>query len=224
MRAEKVLRPFVIPVRELPTHRTFSLSAKFVEETMHGLPMRAAMSPDDAAANIGEGHAEFDLYIEGTHVFVNGPFTGHVYVACSRCLGPAKLDLDDNLRVTFMPHAELPSEDELLDEPATSKPYGGKGKGKAKDAEIEVADSSEVDGDPVAAGDLDLFGYDGENVDLEPLFREQFVLAVPYAPVCSEDCLGLCPQCGIDRNHTTCVCEKPMDPRLSGLKSLKLPS
>jgi uncharacterized protein len=222
MRAEKAQRPFVIPVRELPTHRTFSLSARFVEETMQGLPMRAAMSAEDAAANIGEGSAEFDLYIEGTHVFVNGPFNGHVYVACSRCIGPAKLDLDEHLRVTFMPHAELPSDDDMLDEPAQSKPYGGKGKGKSKDEDVPT--TTEAEGDPVAAGDLDLFGYDGENVDLEPLFREQFVLAVPYAPVCSQDCLGLCPQCGIDRNHGSCQCEKPIDPRLSGLKSLKLPS
>ena len=41
---------------------------------------------------------------------------------------------------------------------------------------------------------------------------------------CREDCKGLCPQCGIDRNTDTCNCEKPIDPRLAALKGLKLPS
>ena len=58
----------------------------------------------------------------------------------------------------------------------------------------------------------------------EPLLREQFVLAVPYAPLCSETCKGLCPQCGIDLNSHTCACQKPIDPRLAALKGLKLPT
>jgi uncharacterized protein len=49
------------------------------------------------------------------------------------------------------------------------------------------------------------------------------VLAVPFAPLCREDCKGLCPQCGIDRNTGTCSCEPPIDPRLAALKGLKLP-
>ena len=48
------------------------------------------------------------------------------------------------------------------------------------------------DGAEVATEDLDLFPFDGDKIDLEPLFREQFVLAIPYAPLCREDCKGLC--------------------------------
>ncbi|HEY0870407.1 MAG TPA: YceD family protein, partial [Acidothermaceae bacterium] len=33
-------------------------------------------------------------------------------------------------------------------------------------------------------------------VDLEPLLRDAVVLALPLAPVCRDDCLGLCPDCG----------------------------
>jgi uncharacterized protein len=89
----------------------------------------------------------------------------------------------------------------------------------AEDAETEAEEGVEV-----GAEDLDVFAYDGEKVDLEPLFREQFVLAIPFAPLCSETCKGLCPQCGIDRNLETCACEAPIDPRLAALKGLKLPS
>ncbi|MCA9680433.1 MAG: DUF177 domain-containing protein, partial [Myxococcales bacterium] len=76
----------------------------------------------------------------------------------------------------------------------------------------------------LAAEDLDVFAYDGESVDLEPIVREQLVLAVPYAPLCKEDCRGLCPQCGIDRNVETCTCQPPGDPRFAALGALKLQS
>ena len=33
-------------------------------------------------------------------------------------------------------------------------------------------------------------------IDLEPVLRDAVVLALPLAPVCREDCLGLCPTCG----------------------------
>jgi uncharacterized protein len=58
---------------------------------------------------------------------------------------------------------------------------------------------------------------------LEPLVREQFILAVPFAPLCKDDCLGLCPTCGIDKNVESCACEKPIDPRFAALQGLKLP-
>ena len=66
-------------------------------------------------------------------------------------------------------------------------------------------------------------GEDGM-IDLAPLVREQFVLAVPYAPLCREDCQGLCPQCGADKNVAPCTCTRPADPRFAALAGVKLPS
>jgi uncharacterized protein len=37
---------------------------------------------------------------------------------------------------------------------------------------------------------------DGDFLNLEPAFRDAVVLALPLSPVCSEDCLGLCVDCG----------------------------
>lgn len=221
----RVVRPYLVPVRELPVHRAFTCSSSFVADSVKGLPMREALGApaDDPAA--GAGHGEFDIHIDGTHVFVVGPFKGHVIVACSRCVGPARLDIDEQLRVTFMPHSELPDDNAPEPEPEP-EPVRGKGR-KAKvvaGAEAEPVAEVEDKEEPLAEGDLDLFGYDGENIDLEPLFREQFVLAIPYAPLCQPDCQGLCSQCGTDLNKAKCTCEKPIDPRLSVLKSLKLPS
>lgn len=221
----RVVRPYLVPVRELPVHRAFTCSSTFVADSVKGLPMREALGPpvDDPAAGAGQG--EFDIQIDGTHVSVVGPFKGHVIVACSRCVAPARLDIDEELRVTFMPHSELPDDNAPEPEPEP-EPVRGKGRRAkpAAGAEAEPVVEVEEKEEPLAEGDLDLFGYDGENIDLEPLFREQFVLAIPYAPLCREDCQGLCSQCGIDLNTGKCTCEKPIDPRLSVLKSLKLPS
>lgn len=52
---------------------------------------------------------------------------------------------------------------------------------------------------------------------------EQFLLALPEAPLCSEDCKGLCPKCGINRNQGSCACARDEgDPRLAVLRNLKL--
>ncbi|GAA3124051.1 DUF177 domain-containing protein [Planomonospora alba] len=38
---------------------------------------------------------------------------------------------------------------------------------------------------------------DGDLLDLEPVFRDAVVLTLPLSPLCSEDCAGLCAECGI---------------------------
>ena len=54
-------------------------------------------------------------------------------------------------------------------------------------------------------------------VDLTDEMREAIVLALPTYPVCDEECKGLCPYCGINRNLESCSCEAPTDDRWSGL-------
>lgn len=188
--------PYQILVRDLPLSREIDVPASFIAEAMRGLPVREALGGTADDASSCAGHLQLDLYAEGVHVFANGRISGVVTVACSRCIEPMRISFDEPLRVTFLPSAELPSDEDEPDE----------------------------DGVAITEDDLDLFAYDGEVIDLEPLLREQFVLAVPYAPLCAEDCRGLCPQCGINRNQGTCTCEAPGDPRLAALKALKFPS
>ena len=55
-------------------------------------------------------------------------------------------------------------------------------------------------------------------VDLRESLRESTVLAFPQAPLCNEDCRGLCPDCGVDRNEIPCECaDQNHDPRWDGL-------
>jgi uncharacterized protein len=192
----KATSPYHVLVRDLPTHRRLEVPSERVSEWLRGHPMRDALGAPEIDPNAGHGVAELDLYLEGAHVFASGNFKGELVVACSRCVEPVRIPIEEALRVTFMPASELPDDEDDEDE-----------------------EGVEVDKE-----DLDLFPYDGEVVDLEPLLREQFVFAVPFAPLCREDCKGLCSQCGIDRNSATCTCEAPIDPRLAALKGLKLPS
>jgi uncharacterized protein len=45
---------------------------------------------------------------------------------------------------------------------------------------------------------------DIDRIDLEPMAREVVLLDLPLAPLCKDDCAGLCPECGVDRNINDC--------------------
>lgn len=73
----------------------------------------------------------------------------------------------------------------------------------------------------VGEEDLATAYYREGMIDLIELMREQFVLALPMKPLCSETCRGLCPQCGLNLNTSQCDCAPAWeDPRLAPLKSL----
>ncbi len=62
-----------------------------------------------------------------------------------------------------------------------------------------------------------------ERVDLDEIIREQIYLSLPMKSLCREDCLGLCPLCGIDLNNEKCRCRPEKgSPYFSKLKDLKL--
>ena len=70
--------------------------------------------------------------------------------------------------------------------------------------------------------DLSLSVFDGETIDVDELVREQLLLALPTRALCTEECKGLCPICGADRNADACACEtKEVDPRWGALKTMR---
>ncbi|MDE1154887.1 MAG: DUF177 domain-containing protein [Acidobacteriaceae bacterium] len=63
--------------------------------------------------------------------------------------------------------------------------------------------------------------YEQSGLRLEDAVREQVLLGLPGRTLCREDCKGLCPQCGVNRNTTACNCsEKPSDQRWNALAGL----
>ena len=180
---------------DLPAHRHIELPSTFVRETIEGLPLYTALERPAEDPEAGSATADLNLYTEGGNVFARGKLRGWLAAACSRCVASVKVPVDESISVTFMPRHQLPDE--------------------ATGPADEGADLTE--------DDLDVFPYDGEEIDLTALLREQLVLALPFAPLCTDDCKGLCPVCGTDLNQTTCSCDRtPIDPRLAALKDIKL--
>ena len=70
-------------------------------------------------------------------------------------------------------------------------------------------------------GDDDAYLVEHNFVDLAPLAHDAILLDLPLAPLCREDCKGLCAYCGIDRNEATCDCQAPVDPRWATLDGLQ---
>lgn len=66
-----------------------------------------------------------------------------------------------------------------------------------------------------------IFVHQGK-LDVDETLAEQILLELPSKHLCSEECKGLCPICGKDRNVSPCDCEnkKEIDPRLAKLATL----
>src|SRR5262245_7015903 len=70
--------------------------------------------------------------------------------------------------------------------------------------------------------DLSTAFYENDEIDPEQLMREQFYLALPMKPLCSEACHGLCPVCGTNLNLGACECKRDWDdPRLAPLREFR---
>jgi uncharacterized protein len=59
--------------------------------------------------------------------------------------------------------------------------------------------------------ELEVGFYSGEGVALVDVVTEQVILAMPMKVVCRDECLGLCPACGANRNLEGCHCPPPPD-------------
>jgi uncharacterized protein len=79
------------------------------------------------------------------------------------------------------------------------------------------------EGDETAEDDPDVYPIDASarDLDLRPAIRESFALAAPQFLACREDCQGLCPSCGADRNAGACHCPATTDSRWDALRSLR---
>lgn len=71
--------------------------------------------------------------------------------------------------------------------------------------ESDDAESSSEDDQEDEEG---IVQFQGGVIDLSPQIRDELLLALPIGPLCREDCAGICPTCGRNRNLTPCDCEK----------------
>jgi uncharacterized protein len=70
--------------------------------------------------------------------------------------------------------------------------------------------------------DVVLIPAGARELDMRSAVREEWLVAAPAFALCREDCKGLCPTCGIDRNTGTCACVPDSDARWDGLRDARI--
>lgn len=93
----------------------------------------------------------------------------------------------------------------------------------ADELHVVFADATDTE----VSDDPDVFRMDprSSELDLRPAIREQWLLSAPAFVECRENCQGLCPTCGADRNERDCGCAVgTSDPRWAALRTLREPS
>jgi len=68
--------------------------------------------------------------------------------------------------------------------------------------------------------DLDMEFYKGNEIDVRLIIQSQITLSIPFNPLCRQDCKGLCPHCGVNKNKDTCECpqDEIVNPVMSAIK------
>jgi uncharacterized protein len=146
------------------------------------------------------------------HEHVSGRLPG-LAVSASRVPDDADVSLDVML--------ESVREGGLLATGAAVAPWTGECRRclKAIDGEVRASFQELFEHEPTE-GDSYPLGH--EQVDLEPLAREVVLLELPQAPLCTEDCPGLCPRCGVDLNEAPDHShDEDRDPRWAALDALR---
>ncbi|HVO96627.1 MAG TPA: DUF177 domain-containing protein [Bryobacteraceae bacterium] len=70
-------------------------------------------------------------------------------------------------------------------------------------------------------GEAEMGFFEGDGLKLNDVLREFVLLTLPMQRVCSEDCKGICPECGQNRNKNKCACQTAsVDDRWAALKKL----
>jgi uncharacterized protein len=165
------------------------------------LDEQLAAEPATGFRCAGPSHLNARLTRIGRNVLVEGSFVALLRGECRRCLKPVELTATVSFTRTFVPAAELPAERPARENPRDDDRVAG------SFAEQQVYEET----------------FDGRTFDLAPTVREELLLEAPEMPLCREDCRGLCPVCGADRNAESCGHEVQFaDPRWAALKDVKL--
>jgi uncharacterized protein len=136
-------------------------------------------------------------YRVGEDLILDGELRGTLPLECGRCLARYRQAVRESFRIVLEPAGmRVPADPE----------------GAQALARWGMCLSEELE-----AG-----WYQGNEIDLSGFIHEIVCLAIPVQPLCREDCAGLCPRCGVDRNAGSCACPNPSgDSPFAVLKALR---
>lgn len=145
---------------------------------------------DFGKTELGVVTGELKLTKTDRGVWVSGLVEILVPSECSRCLTPLQYIVSAQIDDEFLPKVDL----------ATGARV------RVEDRDADDADTSSID--------------DHHDLDLTETLQQYRVAGLRLAPLCREDCLGICPQCGVDLNENTHGCEPALDPRWEKLREM----
>ena len=130
-----------------------------------------------------------DAHRMGLDLFLQGELDGELALSCGRCLARYRAPIRERFRLVLEPAGHRVPAD----------PEGAAG--LARDG-LFLSD------------ELEAGWFQGSEIDLSAFVHEVIALLLPVQPVCRDDCRGLCPRCGADRNVTSCECveKQPASP------------
>jgi uncharacterized protein len=197
------MKVYLHEITEQDTRLDFTAEEKWVVE--------AVERGDEASADEGPNRAprpvevHFNLSKVDEVVIVSGSVRTELKLLCSRCANAFRLPTSPSFSALFckdpdmagIAHVERPGGAR-----APGKPVG-QNKGFARHAHDYGNDELQASGK-----DLDITYLSSNYIDLSEILSEQLALQLPFQPLCSETCKGLCPQCGTDLNKGRCACAK----------------
>lgn len=130
-------------------------------------------------------------------VFLKSKLQLEVGLLCSRCANNFEYNLKSSFQCMFTRDKGL-GEQNINVGIAHSEPTGATGE------------------------DLDIEFIEKDYIELSDVLKEQIYLKIPFQPLCSEGCKGICPVCGQDQNTQPCQCHRIKNPALAtALKNFK---
>lgn len=167
-----------------------TLAIHLTEIPDEGLDITEEVQPDELELTTEEAvlrepiSLSVNLIKAGAHVHAEGAMEGTFIWECVRCLKP----YDKAMHIPFIAEYRVPDS-------------STKSRGRVmKDRRQDSSDVESVDQDD------DAYVCTGDQVELADMLREHIILSVPMQPLCHEQCRGLCPVCGRDRNEELCSC------------------
>ena len=74
---------------------------------------------------------------------------------------------------------------------------------------VQEGEHAEPEGDTeIHLHENDTEYYSGQELFVTRYFEDQILLDIPIALLCSETCRGICTQCGVNKNESSCECDK----------------
>jgi len=159
-------------------------------------------------SRLSEGAHSYDFETEPKNLDLYGRFIAIVFVRASLEKTGRQIRLKADLRATGKFTC-----DRCLDEFEQSL--------RTHYEIVYITDQEGISGG--AEGEIQTISADTTMLDLGEDVRQFLILSVPQKLLCNDECQGLCPVCGSNRNRVHCECQKnEVDPRWEALKKMSL--